>query len=113
MIENSYTKIKFFIFNNGNSSFNGRLVYVIGSKDIQWDEAINITIKPHDSIYYTTTIQPVYPGPYWVKTSIENTTGLQVDSNEHPFKVHSYAETAAIAGVLIAIIIFFARNRNS
>lgn len=104
-IENLDTQIEFYIWNGGNSTFNGTLTYWVDGEKIRWKETeINITTYPKNYTSVIIPIKPTYPGPYWANVQLKDKNRVLVYTGQSPFNVHSFGETATIAGVIIPLL---------
>jgi hypothetical protein len=104
-IENTKTDIKIILINNENSSFNGSIKYYIYSDDLHWNEkTVDINVTPYGQTNYVFNIKPTYPGHYWISVGLYDLSSRQINTVSYPFNVHTYGETAVIAGGLFALI---------
>ena len=108
-IENLDTEIEFYIWNYGNSTFNGSLIYWISGEKINWNETrFNITVYPKKPTLFTTPIKSTAPGLYWTHVKLEDKNLEPIYTTQSPFNVHSLEGTATIGILILGLFSFIA-----
>ena len=103
-IENADANIIFYIYNNGNITFNGTVIYDFSSDKMSWNEnRKSVMISPNSYTVLETSITPTYPGLHWLNIKIEDDRGRRIYNTKKTFNVHSYGETSTIGAAIIAL----------
>jgi len=114
-MENVDYTAEFYIWNNGNSTFNGTATtWITGDNvNVRWDyKEYNLTIRPGNYTTIKRNIEPKSKDLYWQHIRIEDKEASFSIKKENSFKVHSWSEAFVILGAITSMIILIVTVKN-